>query len=345
MKFRHTLFFIVLFIAALSLYLSQTKREAVRVEQLKKNSDDFKVQVEEKSPHLKLNQKINFIQVQQLTKEETFWLEKNGSVWNLVYPAHALADQGMAQGMAGMVKVAFDQKLLRPEGGWDEYGLDHPEFKIGVGTTDDVSKRHFLYLGKEAPLKSGVFARWDEKNAYFVLPSALKQAFRKSFYEMREKRLFLTPLPKIDRIYIDIGEQTFDWTLKNGVWYWMEPVDLIGKVVADDQVMAVMQMLSQFYIKEFVDEKEADPLAAGISLITDRIQVRSEAKSETVFFGKEVTLKTAYYAKRENEKNLFLIDQTKVIDFLNLLSAIDKASHAGAAPAIFPMVEKKEKPV
>ena len=256
MKFKHTLFFVCLFAAALSLYISQTKREAARVEELKKTSEDFKLQVEEKSPNLKLNQKVNFIQVQELNKDETFWLERQENVWRLTYPIRAMADQAMAQGMAGMVKAAFGQKLLKPEGAWQDYGLDQPEFKIGVGTTGDT-ERHFLYLGKEAPLKSGVFARWDDKNAYFVLPSAFKPAFRRTVYEMREKRLFLMPLPKIDRIYVEIGEQTFDWTLKNGTWYWMEPIDLIGKKVPDDQVLALIQMLSGFFIKEFVDEKKS----------------------------------------------------------------------------------------
>lgn len=340
MKFRTTLFFILLFAGVLGLYLSQTKHEAERVEQKKKTSDDFKVQVEEKIPELKKNQKINFIQVQEIDKEETFWIEKQGDTWQLVYPVRAPADQAMAQGMAGMVQLALNQKVLRPEGGWEEYGLDHPQIKIGVGTTED-SERHFLYIGKEAPIGGGIFARWDDKKAYIVLPAALKSAFRKTVYEMREKRVFMTPMPKIDRVYIEIGEKTFDWALRKGIWYWMEPIDLIGKTMAEDQMAAVIQVLSKLYIKEFVDHAKGDSYDAGVSMISDRIQIRSGKETETVYFGKEEVLKTAYYAHRENEKNLFLIDQTKVIQILDLLDAIDKANHP--APGGIPKAEAEVK--
>ena len=326
MKFRTTLFFVILFVGALALYVSQTKREVARVEETKKVDDDFKVQVEEKLPEFKKDQTVNFIQVQELNKEETFWLEKQDADWQMVYPIRALADQSMAQGMAGMVKLALNQKLLRPEGSWSDYGLEKPDMKIGVGTTEN-SERHFLYLGKEAPMNAGIFARWDDKNAYFILPKAIKSAFRKTVYEMREKRLFMTPLPKIDRIYIQMGEMTFDWTLRNGIWYWMEPIDLIGKTVAGDQIMAVIQVLSKLHIKEFIDDAKSDIYSAGISMISDRIQIRSGTNIETIYFGKEATLKTAYYAHRENEKDLFLIDQTKVIEVLDLLDALDKANH------------------
>ncbi len=333
MKFRTTLFFVILFFGALVLYLSQTQRESARMEEVKMASDDFKVQVEEKLPELKKDQKVNFIQVQEMNKEETFWLEKQGTVWQIVYPVRALADQAMAQGMAGMVKLALNQKLLRPEGKWEEYGLDQPEIKVGVGTTEG-SERHFLYLGKQVPTGAGIFARWDDKNAYFILPKAVKSAFRKSVYEMREKRIFMTPVPKMDHVYVEMGQMTFEWTLRNGAWYWMEPLDLIGKPVAEDQMAAVIQVFSKLYVKEFVDEAAVDAAVAGISMISDRIQIRSGSHNETVYFGKDAPLKTAYYAKRENEKSLFLVDQTKVIEILDLLDALDKANHPAAAAAL-----------
>jgi hypothetical protein len=136
----------------------------------------------------------------------------------------------------------------------------------------------------------------------------------------------------MDRIYIQIGDLTFDWTLKNGSWYWMEPLDLLGKTVANDQMSAVIQMLSRLYIKEFMNGTPQEIHDAGVNMISDRITVRAGGVSETVFFGKEAPLKTAYYAHRENEKNLFLIDQTKVIEILDLLDALEKANHPAPAP-------------
>lgn len=325
MKLKHTFLFMVLFGVVLVAFLSQQKKQVEKVEAVKKTTEDFKIQVEEKSPELKKDEKINLIQVQELSKEETFWLEKQEDVWNLSFPIRGLADQAMAQGMAGMVKLAFNQKLMKPEAGWDEYGLDHPVMKIGVGTTANAD-RHFLFLGKEAPLGRGIFARWDDRNAYFVLPQGVKSAFQKSVYEMREKRVFLTPVPKMDRIYIEIGDQTFDWSLKNGAWYWLEPISLIGSKIPDDQMMAIIQILSKLYVKEFLDDASGSIYEKGISMISDRIQIRSGKEVETVYFGKEEGLKTAYYAHRENEKKLFLVDQTKVFQILDLLEAVARAN-------------------
>ena len=94
MKFRTTLFFIGLFAVVLGIYLSQSRHASQVMEQEKSASDDFKVQVEEKMPFDK-KEKINFIQVQELSRDETFWLEKQESSWKIVYPVRALADQSM----------------------------------------------------------------------------------------------------------------------------------------------------------------------------------------------------------------------------------------------------------
>lgn len=329
MKFKHTLFFILLFLIVLGIYVSQNKKQAQKVAEVQKTNEEFTVQVEEKGLELKPDEKINFIQVQDAAKEEAFWLEYQNSEWNLVYPARALADQSIAQGMAGMVKMAMNQKLLRPEADWDEYGLKDPEMKIGVGTTAG-QERHFLYLGKAAPLGGVFFARWDDKQAYFTLPNAVKDAFRKTVYEMREKRVFLTPLPKMDKITIALGERSFEWVLKNGAWYWMEPLDLLGKAVESDQMAAVIQILSRLYAKDFVAAEDQMKLSSKVDMIGDRIMIRSGSQNETIFIGDEEPLKTAYYARRENDKNLFLIDQTKIIEILELLDALDKANHLDA---------------
>ena len=108
MKFRTTLFFIGLFAVVLGIYLSQSRHASQVMEQEKSASDDFKVQVEEKMPFDK-KEKINFIQVQELSRDETFWLEKQESSWKIVYPVRALADQSMAQGMEAMVNMALKQ--------------------------------------------------------------------------------------------------------------------------------------------------------------------------------------------------------------------------------------------
>jgi len=326
MKLKHTLFFIILFFAVLGIYLSQMQKQAQKVAEIQKASEDFKVQVEEKGFELKKDEVINFIQVQDMVKEEVFWLEYQESNWNLVYPSRALADQSLAQGMAGMIKMAMNQKLVRPEGEWDEYGLKDPDMKIGVGTSSG-NDRHFLYLGKNAPFGDIVFARWNDKQAYFTLPSAVKDAFKKTPYEMQEKRVFLTPLPKMDKITIVLGERSFEWVLKNRAWYWMEPLSLLGKPMAEDQMAAVIQILSRLYAKEFIVESDRAKLGSKVDMIGDRILIRSGSQNETVFIGDEEPLKTAYYARRENDKNLFLIDQTKVIEILDLLDALDKLNH------------------
>lgn len=325
MKFKHTLLFIGLFFLVLGLYLFQSQKQAEKAAAIRETSEDFEVQVEEKGFELKKDETINFIQVFDADRDESFWLEFEEPDWKVVYPVRSLADQSLAQGMSGMVKMAMNQKLIRPESDWEEYGLKDPVMKIGVGTTGD-SERHFLYLGKKTPFQDAVFARWDDKQAYFTLPVAVKNAFRKTVYEMREKRVFLTPMPKMDKITISLGRRTFEWVLKDNAWYWMEPLDLLGQVMDEDQITAVIQVISRLYIKEFVDEEKPEEPESKVGLIGDRIAVRSGEKTETVFIGEEEPLKTAYYARHEDGKNLFLIDQTKLIEVVDLLDALDQAS-------------------
>ncbi len=331
MKFKHTLLFTGLFGAVLTLYVVQNQKQVEKKEVEHKTSESFVLKVEEKGFELGANEVINFLQVQNIDKDEAFWLELQDSKWRVVYPVQAEADQALAQGMAAMVKMASTQKLISPEGDWDEYGLKNPSMKIGVGTNAGAD-RHFLYLGKQAPLGNAIFARWDDKNAYFMLPAAVKEAFKKTAYEAREKRIFLLPLPKIDRVMISMGERTFEWVLRNNSWFWMEPLDLLGKPMADDQMSAVLQMVLSLNVKEFTEQDEEAGIASrGVSVIADRIQIRSGAQIESLYFGDEEPLKTAYYAKREKDKYLFLIDQAKVIALLDLLEALDKANHPPVA--------------
>lgn len=246
-------------------------------------------------------QTLRLIQIQNLVRKETITLESAGESWYLRHPANYLADKMMAEGLVSALRVSTKSRRLIREKGWDEYGLSRPDIKIGVEVKEN-SHRRYLFLGDQSPVANSVYARWDGEEEYFLLDARLKQAFDRTLYSLREKRLIRVPVQSVEKIHMQTFKGSYELSRQDGKWYWTEPVARIGKQVSDEKVYQLLLLLSELHIKEFVDGKSVESKEFGFLRSAPYMQLWTSDKTSIMRVGKEVVEHDAYYAMLEDEK-------------------------------------------
>lgn len=249
--------------------------------------------------------------------------------WNLTLPVQAPADVLVVNGLVSTAKWISQQPRLRAEKEWEEYGLARPPFEVNfelcgpeVAPSQSLmaSPKMTLQFGVKAPVGNAVYARWSSERGYFLLPAETKSVFEQSVYGMREKRLFWLSPGSYRKIFVEMGNQAYEWKKDAGEWFWLEPVSRLGQKASPELIQSVLNALQGLYIKEFLDENQKSKAELGFFMIHDRILVESDEGEKIAFhFGNEVPVQNAYYGFREGEKNIFLIDRGKVIQFWDLL--------------------------
>jgi len=256
-------------------------------------------------------------------KTETV-LEKEGDRWMLTAPVRYPADGRIVGGLVMALRMASERPRLRAAKEWDEYGLAKPGLEMVVEMPG--KKAETLKLGAKTPIGNGVYARWDSERGYFLLQGEMGSALRPSAYLLREKRVFRAPPETIHKVSVEMGPNTWQWKKDTGgEWYWMEPIAKLGQKMPAESMGKVLVALQNFYIKEFLDGEKRSQAELGFFIIHDRIWIEPDlGKTEFFHFGNEVSEQNAYYGLREGEKPAFLIDRMKVIQFLDLLKAVEK---------------------
>lgn len=246
-------------------------------------------------------QPLRLIQIQNLLRKETITLENSGEGWYLRHPANYLADKMMAEGLVSALRVSTKSRRLMREKGWEEYGLARPDIKIGVEAKDST-RRRYLFLGDQSPVADSVYARWEGEEEYFLLDARLKQAFDRTVYSLREKRVVRLPVQSVEKIHMQTFKDNYELSRQEGKWYWTEPVSRIGKQVSDEKVYQLLLLLSELHIKEFLDGRSVEDKELGFLRAAPFMQLWTADKTSVLRIGKEIIDHDAYYGMLEEEK-------------------------------------------
>jgi len=310
MKLVRTLVFMLLFATVVAIYLVQVH--------LAKQTLMIIPDEVNRTVKISKNDLIDRVELCDHVQKTKIMLRKENGVWMLERPVRCLAEGQVAEGFAIAARMASQQPRLRAEKEWGEYGLAKPEFEIKFGLTG--KRMVTLLIGAQAPIGKAVFARWAEERGFFLLPPEMKAMFRQSVYGLREKRLFRAPSDKIQKIYVEMGEQTYQWKKDGGQWYWFEPVAKFGKKIPAGQMDLVLEGIRSLHAREFLDSNEKSKAELGFFMIHDLIRVESEdGKKETFYFGNEVPEKNAYYGFLEGEEVVFFVDRVNVVGLFDLM--------------------------
>jgi len=311
MKFGRTIAFILLFVIATAVYIYQTRLDR---EVLTQVPDEVN-----RSVVISQDDAIDGVELLDHVRKTEISLEKEKGEWMLESPVHCLAENRVAEGLVIAARMIAKQPRLRAEKEWGEYGLAKPELEI----TFDLRKKNPLKLliGSPTPIGKAVFAKWDDERGYFLLPVEMKQVYQQSVYGLRDKRIFRAPAETFRKISVAMGKDSYQWVKKDGEWYWFEPVEKFGQKVQAGSLDPLLAALKGLHVKEFLDNNKKSKADLGFFMIHDRIRVdlQGDEEAQTLCFGNEVPLQSAYYGLLEGTGTVFLVDRGKVIEILDLL--------------------------
>ncbi|MFA5160087.1 MAG: DUF4340 domain-containing protein [Candidatus Omnitrophota bacterium] len=313
MKLVRTVVFILLFAIAVTVYLFQV-HFAKQARMIIPDEANQTVVISKNDP-------IDRVELRNPGQKTQIVLRKKNGAWELELPVRYPAESQIVEGFVIAARMASRQPRLQAEKEWKEYGLAKPEVEILFGLP---GKRVVtLQIGAQAPLGKTVFARWAEERGFFLLPAEMKNMFRQSVYELRQKRLFRTPADMIRKIYVEMGKHSYQWKKDSGKWYWFEPVEKFGQKVPAGRMDLVLEGLQSLHVREFRDDNKRSKAELGFFMIHDRIWIESEdGKKEIFYFGNEVPEQNAYYGFLEDEDIIFFVDRAKVIGFFDLMRKI-----------------------
>lgn len=263
--------------------------------------------VEEKAP-------VHWLQIQNVENNETMTLEKKDGNWMIKFPVVYPADTLMIEGLIAALRVSVRARRLLPEKPWDEYGLLRPVLKVGVET--EGGKRRYLYLGDPSPVGPYIFARWEGDEEYFLISADLRKAFSRSVYSMRLKQVFRTPLNEVTRMRIRTLDNEYEVEKKGDVWYWLEPLNLLGQKLEKKYVDQLVSQYADLYVKEFLDYEKKPENELGFTLTSPWIKLWGKDKNakevELIRIGEEQPPRDSFIAYHGTDKIYFLIARSNV---------------------------------
>lgn len=330
MKLVRTIVFILLFAAVVAIYLFQA-RLAKQTLTIVPDEVNRTVVITPEDP-------VDRVELRDSIQKTELTLRKENGGWVLERPVRYPAEGAIAEGFVIAARMASRLPRLQAEKEWGEYGLAKPDLEVRF---DLPGKRTAtLQIGAEAPVGKAVFARWTDERGFFLLPKEMKAMFRQSVYALRQKRLFRQPADKMRKIFVEMGEHSYEWKKDDPPekqdearpssqggrdWYWLEPVGRLGQKISPERIGLVQQSLQNLYVKEFLDDNKKSKAELGFFLIHDRIWIEYEdGKKEVFYFGNEVPEQNAYYGFLEGEDAIFFVDRAKVIQLLDLLQNVEK---------------------
>ncbi|MBP9865516.1 MAG: DUF4340 domain-containing protein [Candidatus Omnitrophica bacterium] len=275
--------------------------------------------------------KVQWIQIQNLEQRKTFTFTLRDNQWFLKFPVQDRASHNNVQSLIQAFISVEKLRQMTPEKDWDEYGLARPRIKIGIETLKNP--RRYLYLGAVSPVGNVIFARWEDEKSYFLLPENFEQLFTQSVYDFREKKIFSISESAVRRVEFKTASENFEIENQGSQWVWKQPEGMQWAPCPAGDAEALLEHLRGLFVKDFLenisDEESGLSQGGKITLWSD------ETHSESLQLGQEAVVRDAYYARKNGQGDVLLVAREKLNLFMELFRALadEKAIQAGPLPA------------
>lgn len=282
---------------------------------------------------LKGGDQIDWIQIQNLERKQTFTFILRGESWMLKYPVLYPADPLIANGLVTALTLSLVNRRLLPEKDWEEYGLLNPSIKVGIQTKRD-EKRRYLLLGHQSPVGEYAYAKWEGAKDYFLVDINLKRAFDRSIYSIRQKQIFRTPVGDISRIYVKTFSRELEFTGQNGKWAWVKPQTIAGRPIPKERIDEILIQFRDLFVKDFLDSEKKDRSEYGISDEGMPIKVWGISDAPEIFYlGQEFPSRDGFYGTRAGENIIFLVARDNIRALFELLEVTAEQSSSSTMTA------------
>lgn len=280
---------------------------------------------------LEENDEIVLIEIDNKEKDQVITLALENGTWYLKHPVFYEADPVIVHGLVAALTMSFRERRLKPEKGWEEYGLEKPRMRISIETKQSHQRRS-LYLGDTSPVGRFIYGRWEGEKEYFLLAPEIKSAFERTVYSLRQKKIFRGNLENLVKIQVMVDREPYELSRRNGTWYWVEPIEVLGEKVALTHIKELITQMEGLYIKDFLDEAQWQRRDAGVEAARNSITLFYEKDtSEQLILAKEMPKRDAYYGIRKDEDVLFLVARDNIRHLFQVLETAALEAKAEAA--------------
>lgn len=193
-------------------------------------------------------------------KGETTTLEKREGSWWIVAPLSVPADESAVRRLLDDLEQARHLRVVEEEGELRPFGLEPPSIRVEARTADGASAH--VAVGLANTFDSSVYVS-NRAGRVLTASNALKTAFEKTAFDLREKKLVLLKEDDIERFAIE-GEHKVVLSRAEGEWTMLAPRDDRANA---EEVDALLRKLVDFRAIDFPSREVAD-LGAPLATLT-----------------------------------------------------------------------------
>ena len=245
--------------------------------------------------------------------EEEIVCTKKDDKWRVEQPVQADADQSAVNRVVSeFVDVKRTRTVEEEPQDLALFGLDQPSLKLAalVGEKDEPET---LFLGDENPTKSAFYAKTETDTAVFLIQSYSKRSLDKKLFDLRDKKVADFVKDEVQTLRLERGDLKIEAEKRDdGTWMLTSPLKVRGDKT---EISKTIDKIDSAGVKEFIDEEPVDLAEYGLDIpdITLTMLIGEDKASKAVLIGRKNEDKDGYYAKRAEEKNVFLL-QLDVLD-------------------------------
>ena len=241
--------------------------------------------------------------------EEEIVCTKKDDKWRVEQPVQADADQSAVNRVVSeFVDVKRTRTVEEEPQDLALFGLDQPSLKLAalVGEKDEPET---LFLGDENPTKSAFYAKTETDTAVFLIQSYSKRSLDKKLFDLRDKKVADFVKDEVQTLRLERGDLKIEAEKRDdGTWMLTSPLKVRGDKT---EINKTIDKINSAGVKEFIDEEPVDLAEYGLDIpdITLTMLIGEDKASKAVLIGRKNEDKDGYYAKRAEEKNVFLLQQ------------------------------------
>ncbi|MSR78206.1 MAG: DUF4340 domain-containing protein [Candidatus Omnitrophica bacterium] len=343
MKKSVTVVFALLFLLVLGVYLYlENETQETKIQEVAIQQEEMQLL------SLPEGDRITYLKIQKAAGGEKIILScEGGESWRIEYPVSYPADAMIASGLVTALTMSYKVQKLKPEKGWEEYGLKEPSLKISLRTQKNAKERS-LSFGENSPIGNFVYARWDEEKEFFLVSEELNDAFQQSLYTLRDKSVFHADSKQVSKIHLKLNDGEYELTKNKDKWFWMEPIPILGEFISDADREPILEAVQNLRVKEFIDQPFLDEAKFGFGASNRFVTIWQDDKEQTLEIGSEAEIKEAFYTRREKQESPYLISSSKLNALFETVKAATDKALAKAALSGSGMVDadkfEKEQP-
>jgi len=240
--------------------------------------------------------------------------------WRIVVPFDFPADDFAIDGVASALTSILSESAIEDPRPPEVYGLGSIETEDYLVRFTAADGEGALAVGGETPVGSNVYAAVEGDDSIYIVASYRMGAFRKSFEDLREKRIARFDTSAVRRIRLswadDGGATGVEIEPDDEGWRLVEPIQGPADEMTVDELLS---SLARLRADGFIDEPGTDEqLGLDRPLFEARIELAAEEGAEARVVRLEiggVSADGASQIVRGAEASLYTIPVARVADF------------------------------